>query len=641
MNSLYVDIETYSEVDLLKCGMHAYAEHPSTEILLFGYAFDDEPVQVVDLAQGEQLPLRVEKALLNPNILKIAWNAAFELNCLQQHLNCDQWTCAMVHACYLGLPGSLDKAGKILNTQTQKAAIGKTLLRYFTKPCKPTKANGGRTRNLPCHDPEKWLQFKAYCRDDVETERQIYKKLQTIPLPAFEQYLWQLDYKINRHGVLLDKDLVDHAIACSEQFQQQIMTEAVKLTGLDNPNSISQLKEWLQQAAGLEVESLNKKAIPDLLAQTDNATVTRVLELRQLMSKSSVKKYNAMNRAICSDGRVRGLLQFYGSHTGRWAGRLVQVQNLPRNTIPDLDDARELLRCGRYDDLKLLYNVPETLSQLVRTAFVAPEGHRFIVCDFSAIEARIVAWLAGEEWAIKEFQGAGKIYEATAAQMFKVPIEDVTHGSDLRQKGKVATLACGYQGGPGALIKMGALDQGLKEEELPDLVAAWRAANPHIVQLWRDVEKAAITAVKERKIIQVKCLTFAYVKGLFRITLPSGRSLYYVRPRISTDPQYGRETLSYEGTEQKGWTRIHTYGGKLVENIVQAIARDCLAQALKRLDDHGYKIVFHVHDEVVVEVENGRSSAETVAKLVSDKIPWAPGLPLAAEAFETVYYKKE
>lgn len=648
MTTLSIDLETYSTVDLQKSGLYAYAESPDTKILLFGFAFDDDPVQVIDVAQHEYFPNDLVRALTDPKVLKTAWNAAFEYAVISKqytgNLVTEQWACSMVHSYYLGLPGKLETAAKTLNLEAQKDTAGEALIRYFSKPCKPTAANGGRTRNLPEHDPEKWAQFKAYCAQDVEVEREIRRKLERIPIPEKEHRLWVPDQKINSLGVQIDRDLVHHAIKCDQRHQERLLSEAERLTGLDNPGSVSQLKTWLLEAANLEVESLNKKVIPELLKRTDSAKVQRVLELRQEMAKTSTKKYVAMQNACCADNRVRGLLQFYGAtRSGRWAGRLVQVQNLPRNSMAQLELAREFLREGNYEALELLWeSVPNTLSQLIRTAFVAPPGKVFVVSDFSAIEARVIAWLAGEQWRLDVFNSHGKIYEASASQMFKVPIESIDKHSPLRQKGKVSELALGYQGGPGALITMGALDMGLTEDELPGLVNTWRSANPRIVQLWYDVGDAAMAAVRDRQTVRLKHgLVFSYDAGMLRIQLPSGRNLYYVRPRIEIDPRFNREGLTYEGQEQgKGWGRLRTYGGKLVENITQAVARDCLAEALLRLDAAGYdRIVFHVHDESVLETDPGE--ADKVAEIMGRPIEWAPGLPLRADAFETPYYRKE
>ena len=650
MTILSIDLETFSSVDIGKSGVYAYTEAEDFEILLFGYAFDDEPVQVVDLASGERIPLDVIQMLGSPEAIKTAFNANFERTCLAKHFRVrmppEQWRCSSVLARTLGLPGKLEEVAKAMKLQQQKDTAGKALIRYFSMPCKPTKTNGERTRNLPHHAPEKWAAFKEYCRQDVEVERTIRKALERFPVLPVEQKLWCLDQRINDDGIRIDPNLVAHAIACDTQYQERKTEEAAKLTGLDNPNSVSQLKAWLLEAEGLEVESLNKETVPELLKQAESDTVKRVLELRQEMAKTSVKKYMAMDRARCKDDRVRGLLQFYGANrTGRFSSRLIQVQNLPQNHLKDLDLARNLLLSGDYDTLELLFeSVPGVLSQLIRTAFVPSPGCRFIVADFSAIEARIIAWLAGEKWRMDVFRTHGKIYEASASQMFRVPLESITKGSPLRQKGKVAELALGYAGGPGALIQMGALKQGLTEEELPGLVSTWRKANHHIVQFWWDVEKAATEAVREKKSVSLQHgLTFSVESGIMFIRLPSGRRLAYVRPRIENNPRFDKPALSYEGIGQKTkqWGREFTYSGKLVENIVQATARDCLAEAMLRLDAAGYKIVMHVHDEVVLEVPRSEGSLEEACQITGQSLKWAPGLPMRADGFETDYYKKE
>lgn len=656
MTTLSIDLESYSSVNLRDSGLYAYAEHPETEVLLFGYAFDDGPVEVIDLARGEVLPSDLVAALHDPNVLKTAWNAAFEMEVIRKKLLpavpenwAEQWACSMVHSYYLGLPGSLDLAAKALGLEQQKDSKGTALIRYFSMPCRPTKSNGGRTRNLPHHDLDRWKLFIEYCRQDVIVERELRQRMQKIPLPERERRLWAIDQAINRAGVCLDETLVEHAVALDEQYQDQLLAEAEELTGLDNPNSVSQLKEWLLQAVGLEVESLNKKAVPALITVAGNETVERVLELRQEMAKTSIKKYQAMQRTACNDGRIRGLLQFYGAHTGRWAGRLVQVQNLPRNHMPDLDTARAVLRAGQYEAVELLWeSVPDVLSQLIRTALVPAPGHRLIISDFSAIEARVLAWLAGEQWRLEVFKTHGKIYEASAAQMFGLPIEAVD--KELRQKGKVAELALGYQGATGALKAMGALEMGLLEEDLPGLVEAWRTANPNISAFWQSVNNAAMDAVNYGSasvLIGPKAnipLQFSLESGFLKITLPSGRALYYARPRIEVDPRFGRPGLTFEGVNMGKWQRIRTYGGKLTENITQAVARDCLAEALFRLHEWVQgkgRVVFHVHDEVVLEVKHGFGSADEVAEIMGQPIEWAPGLPLGAEAFEAEYYRKD
>ncbi len=649
MKILSIDIETYSSVDLVKHGVYHYCESEDFEILLLAFAVDEEEIQIVDLASGEEMPDEVLHTLVDPAVIKTAYNANFERTCLSKYfqlsMSPEQWRCSFVHALMLGLPGHLDGVAKCLKLNEQKMKEGKALIRYFSIPCKATKVNGGRTRNLPEHDVEKWTSFKEYCKQDVEVERQIRKKLEAFPIPPAEQKLWELDQNINDQGVQVDAELVIHAIQADITFQENLFNEAVGLTGLDNPNSPAQLKSWLLKQ-GVEVWSLAKKNVETLMGEVEHSDVRRLLELRQAMSKTSVKKYEAMERSMCHDQRIRGLLQFYGANrTGRWAGRLVQIHNLPRNSMTDLDIARDLLKSGNYEALEILFDsVSDVLSQLIRTAFIPSKGHRFIVADFSAIEARVIAWLAGERWRMEVFQSHGKIYEASAAQMFKVPIETIDKGSPLRQKGKIAELALGYGGSKGALTQMGALEMGLTEEELPELVSAWREANPNIVKLWWNVEATAIKAVKEKAVIKMQYgLTFHYKKGILFINLPSGRSLAYVRPKIGIDERFGKEQLTYEGTEQgsKQWGRIPTYGGKLTENIIQAIARDCLAEAMVKLNDAGYRINFHVHDEVVLDVPVGTGSKEEVEKVMGQSIKWAPGLPLGADSFETEYYMKD
>lgn len=651
MKTLSIDIETYSSVDLSKAGVYAYVQAEDFEILLLAYAFDDKPVEIVDLASGESIPDDVAGAITDPSIIKTAFNVNFERTCLAKHFNkpmpAEEWRCSQAHALTLGLPASLEKVAKCLNLANQKMSEGKALIRYFSMPCRPTKANGGRTRNLPEHDSKKWDTFKAYCKQDVEVERSIRERLKNYPMPNKELKLWFLDQAINDYGVRVDIGLVENAVLCDEIHQRELLDEATHLTGLENPNSPAQLKKWLGEKHNIQVESLSKAKVEELLNEIDNPAVRRVLELRQDMSKTSVKKYEAMDRSVCKDGRVRGLLQYYGASTGRWAGRLVQIHNLPRNNMSDLDLARNLLLTGNYEALELLFDsVPDVLSQLIRTAFIPSKDHRFIVSDFSAIEARVIAWLAGEEWVIDTFRDHGKIYEMTASRMFGVPMELIVRGYpeyELRQKGKIATLACGYQGSKGALIAMGALNMGLEEEELPEIVAAWRKSNPNIVKLWWDVEDAAIRAVKNKAAVNMQYgLKFYYRSGVLFIRLPSGRSLAYVRPRIEIDTRFNKEKLTYEGIRVGNtWGRIDTYGGKLTENIIQAIARDCLAKSLLRLAAAGYKIAFHVHDEVVLDVPSGFGSLKEVKEIMSEDIDWAPGLPLKAEGFETDYYMKD
>lgn len=645
MPTLGIDIETYSEVDLPKCGVYAYAEHPSFEILLFAYAFDDEETQVVDLKCGERLPPRVLDALTDPAITKTAFNAAFERTCigrcLGKRLDAAQWQCTAVQSAMLALPLSLEGVGEVLGIERKKLKEGGDLVRYFSLPCKPTKANGQRTRNLPEHAPEKWQRFKEYCVRDVDAEREIRAKLQGYPIPAKEQELYRLDQEINDRGIMVDPVLVARAIECDEQYREKTTKRAYELTGLANPNSPAQLKEWLE-GQGTEVDTLDKKAVRALLPDAEG-DVLEVLKLRLLMAKTSVKKYEAIRRSVCADGRVHGLLQFYGANrTGRWAGRLVQIQNLPQNHIPDLALARELVKAGRYADIEALYeSTPNVLSELIRTAFVPRPGCRFIVADFSAIEARVIAWLAGEQWRLEVFEGGGDIYCASASKMFHVPVERHGQNSHLRQKGKIAELALGYGGAVGALTAMGALEMGLAEEELPPLVRQWREANPHIIRLWAQVENAAMTAVREKARVRLGRLTFHCRSGMLFITLPSGRKLCYVKPRIQAN-RFGGDGLTYEGVgESRKWTRIETFGGKLTENIVQATARDLLAEAMLRLRDAGFEIVMHVHDEAVLEVPIGHSGVEEVCALMAEAPAWADGLPLRADGYECRFYQKD
>jgi DNA polymerase len=652
LTTLSIDIETYSSIDLIKCGVYRYVEASDFEILLFGFAFDDDPIQVVDFANFEFLPGEVEEALM-ADVIKTAYNANFERTCLakwfKRSMAPEHWRCSSVHALTLGLPGNLDGVAKALGLDAQKDAAGKNLIKYFSMPCKPTKVNEGRTRNLPHHAPDKWEQYKAYNKQDVNVEREIRKKLEQYPVPEHEWKLWFLDQKINDNGVRLDPVLVQRALTCDSQYTERLETEAKELTGLENPNSVSQLKTWLGDQ-GLSVEDgLGKEFMPGLIDQAEDEDTKRVLELRQEMSKTSIDKYNAMERSMCSDERARGLLQFCGANrTWRWAGRLIQVQNLPQNKLPDLDLARQLLRDGEFELLEMMFGSPPfVLSQLIRTTFIPSLGCRFIVADFSAIEARVIAWLAGEDWVLDVFRGHGKIYEATAAQMFHVPIDTIAKGKEnyhLRAKGKVATLSCGYQGGPDALIRMGALKNGLTEDELPGLVQGWRASNPHIVKLWYAAERAAVTAVKERRTVKfTKGIQYRYEKGWLFADLPSGRGLAYVNPQIKPDPKFEKDGLTYEGVDQikKTWCRQKTYGGKLVENLVQAIARDCLAVSMIRLDTAGYTIRLHVHDEVVIDEPMERDTIKDISSIMGQPIDWAPGLPLRADAYETNFYKKD
>lgn len=648
MRTLSIDIETYSPLDLRQHGVYAYAAHPEFEILLFGYAFDDDPVQVIDLAQGEKLPQELQNALCDPEILKTAFNASFERTCLSAFLGSvtppEQWSCTAVWARELGLPATLESVGIVLGLpeDKQKLKTGKALIKYFSIPCKPTKTNGMRTRNLPQHDPERWQLYKEYNAGDVVAERAIRKKLAHYPILPSEQTLWEHDQRINDRGVGVDLVFAEQAIRMDEVIKARLLDSARELTGLDNPKSTAQLKGWIEDTAGITVESLNKKSIAGVRADADHEDVDRMLDIRAGLAKTSTEKYKAMQRTACEDHRIRGLTQFYGaSRTGRWAGRLVQMQNLPQNKMPDrdLDIARQLVRAGDLTTMELLFDdISGTLSQLIRTAFIPRKGHRFIVADFSAIEARVIAWLSGEQWRMDVFNTHGKIYEASAEQMFHLPPGSVKKGDPMRQKGKIAELALGYGGSVGALKSMGALEMGLVEEELKPLVNSWRAANPAITKFWWDTDAAA------RRTIQTKAPTTLpfdmgfFKKGpLLKLRLPNGRELSYVKPAIVDD------SITYEGNIQSSgaWGRIESYGPKLVENIVQAVARDCLAEAICRLENNGFPVVFHVHDEVICEVPEGVSSAKELSAIMSEPIAWADGLPLRADAYECEYYRKD
>ena len=642
---LEMDIETFSDVDLIKCGVYAYADSPAFEILLFAYSFDGGETRVIDIAQGEELPGEVAEAVFDGSVVKTAFNANFERTCLSKYfgryLPPESWHCSAVQAALLALPRSLEDVGAVLGLDERKMKEGKELIRYFCVPCRPTKSNGGRRRNLPCHAPEKWELFKTYCMRDVDVEKAIRKKLYKFPIPEGEMELYRLDQRINDRGVLVDMGLVRQAVKCERLHKEVVTRRAYELTGLENPNSVAQLKGWLGEN-GVEAESLSKKAVADMIEESDGE-VEELLRLRLLMAKTSVKKYEAMERSVCSDGRVHGLLQFYGANrTGRWAGRLVQVQNLPQNHIEDLELARRLVREGRFEDVEMLYDsTPKVLSELIRTAFVPEPGCRFVVADFSAIEARVLAWLAGERWRLEVFSSHGKIYEASASAMFHVPIGEMTKGSSLRQKGKIAELGLGYGGAAGALVSMGALDMGLSEDDLPSLVAAWRRANPHITQFWWDVDKAAVEAVTKRAKTRAGRIGFEYRSGILFVMLPSGRKLAYVKPRMAVN-KFGREGLTYEGIlENKKWGRIETYGPKLVENIVQGTARDLLAEAMLRVERKGYPIVMHCHDEIIAEVPEGMGSVEEMCEVMAVRPSWAEGLPLRADGYECPFYQKQ
>lgn len=647
---LGIDIETFSSVDIASCGLYKYAESEDFTILLFAYACDDKPVQIVDFASGDELPERIFQALTDPKILKTAFNASFERICIGRYygveLPIEQWECTMVRSAMLGLPLSLAQVGKVLNLDDQKMSEGKALIKYFSCPCKPTKTNGGRVRNLPEHAPDKWGIFKQYCMRDVEVERTIRNKTKSFSIPESEKELYIYDQRINDRGVLVDMDFVKHAIRMDTLYKGRLNAEAAEISGLDNPNSVAQLKAWLEKETGNEVATLSKKDIPDLLKASDNDIVGRMLCIRQEMAKTSTKKYEAMEKAACTDNRVRGLLQFYGANrTGRWAGRLVQVQNLPQNHIDDLDYARTLVKEGDLDMLEMMYgNVPDTLSQLIRTAFIAKPGHTFIVCDFSAIEARVIAWLAGEQWRLDVFRTHGKIYEASASMMFHVPVEEITKTDPRRQKGKIAELALGYQGGVGAMKSMGGEKMGLSEAEMQEIVTHWRKANPAIVKLWDKVQDAAIACIESKSTTTIGGGIDFYMRlGALMIYLPSGRVLSYPRPYIGEN-RFGAKSICYEGLNQttKQWGKQETYGGKLVENIVQAIARDCLALTILRLEKHGYPIVFHVHDEVIIEARtDGSQTLEAVEEIFKQPIPWAKDLPLKGAGYITDYYLKD
>ena len=654
MITLAIDVETYSSVDIAKAGAYRYCQSDDFEIVLFAYAFDDEPVEIIDMAQGEKIPDRVTEALNNPDIIKTAFNANFERNAISNFLKIDcnpkMWDCTMIRALRLGLPGSLDMVGKALKFEEdkQKMKEGKALIQYFCKPCKATKANGGRTRNLPEHAPEKWEVFKEYCKQDVEVERSIRKSLEKFPVLDSEKELWNLDQEINDRGVRVDLNLIESAIDCDELYTKKNKRRAIEITGLANPNSPTQIKEWVGKRLGHEVTSLTKNSIPELIEEAKKIKaydVISMLELRQLMGKTSVKKYQAMEIARCRDGRVHGLLQFYGANrTGRWAGRLVQVQNLPQNHLEDLDDARNFLLNRDYDALDIFYDsVSDTLSQLIRTAFIPSEGNIFMVADFSAIEARVIAWLAKEQWRMDVFANNGDIYCASASKMFKVNV--VKHGENghLRQKGKIAELALGY-GGAGGAIRAFDKAGSIPDEELPKLVSDWRASSPNIVNMWWDVDKAAKKAIKERttEVLAKYNLKFIYNPGVLFIEIPSGRRLSYIRPKIEPG-KFDKSIITYEGMEQTKhtWTRLETYGPKLVENIVQATARDCLGITMQRIAAKGYNIVFHVHDELILDVPKDFGSLEEVNKTFGEPISWAPGLILNADGYTCNYYMKD
>lgn len=662
MRNIEIDIETYSSVSLPKCGVYKYAESPDFEILLFGYSIDGGKVRTIDLACGEEIPADILDALADDSVTKWAFNAQFERVCLSRYLadmgispdpfhdnhplsrecarflNPGSWRCSMVWSAYMGLPLSLEGVGAVLGLEKQKLTEGKDLIRYFSVPCNPTKSNGGRTRNLPEHDTEKWQRYKVYNIRDVETEMQIQQKLSKFPVPEeiWEEY--HIDQEINDRGIRVDMPLVEQAIAIDELSRKRLTVAMKDITDLDNPNSVVQMKSWLSDN-GLETETLGKKAVATLIEET-GGEVSEALSLRQQLAKSSVKKYQAMQNAACRDNRCRGMFQFYGANrTGRFAGRLVQLQNLPQNHMEDLADARALVRNGDFDALDMLYeDIPDTLSQLIRTAFIPADGQKFYVADFSAIEARVIAWFAGEDWRTQVFQDGGDIYCASASQMFKVPVEKHGVNGHLRQKGKIAELALGYGGSVGALKAMGALDMGLAEEELQPLVNAWRQSNPHIVRFWWDVDTAVKKVIKQRKAQTVKGVKFFYQSGMLFITLPSGRTLAYVKPRIGEN-RFGGESVTYEGVGgTKKWERIESYGPKFVENIVQATSRDILMYAMKTL--RCCSIVAHVHDELIIEA-NPRMSLEVLCEQMARVPPWAKGLILRADGYTCDFYRKD
>lgn len=663
MIHLSIDLETYSDVNLKKAGLYRYVQSPAFEILLFAYSLDGAPTQVVDMAQGEKIPLEVVHALTDPQCLKHAYNAAFEWYCLSKYMGVQlppsQWRDTMLHGLYAGYTAGLDATGRALGIpeDKQKLATGKALIRYFCVPCKPTKSNGGRTRNYPHHDPEKWELFKTYNGQDVVAEMEIERRLSVFPVPDFVQKQWETDLLINARGVAVDMDFCEGALELGETIRAQLTDEAVQLSGLQNPNSVKQLARWLSDETGDDITSLRKETIKELLGRDNADHVQRMLEIRQELGKTSTKKYDAIEAAVCDDGRVRGLLQFYGANrTGRWAGRLVQVQNLPRTYTEPLEFARELVKGRKLDALRTVYGSPnDTLSQLIRTAFVAAPGNVLIDADFSAIEARVISWLADEEWRLEVFRTHGKIYEASASQMFGVPLERIKKGNpeySLRQRGKVAELALGYQGGVPAMRQMdtGKLLADLSDEEIKDIVDKWRNTNPKIRNLWYSFNDAAIRVIQNGGSLRVRCCTFARECDCIRgttcmtISLPSGRKLYYVEPAVGEN-RWGGPSITYMGVNDKNkWGRIETYGGKLVENVVQAIARDCLAQAIEHLEAAGLPVVFHIHDEVVIDTaafDTNDAMLDKVVKIMSTPIPWAEGLPLGADGWVGAFFKKD
>lgn len=664
IHHLSIDLETYSSVSIKKSGAQAYIRSPDFEILLFAYSLDGGPSTVIDMASGDTVPWWLYDALINPDYIKHAFNAAFEWGCLSRHLGLklppSQWRDTMLHGLYCGYPASLDAAGRALGLpeDKQKLNTGKALIRYFCVPCKLSKANGQRTRNLPHHDPERWRLFKEYNAQDVVAEMEIEQRLSAFPVPDFVQKQWETDLLINDRGVAVDMGFVEGALDLGETVRATLMDEAIRLTGLQNPNSVKQLSSWLTAETGEEIQSLRKETVSELLDRDANSdTVQRMLEIRQELGKSSTKKYDAIENCVCPDGRVRGLLQYYGANrTGRWAGRLVQVQNLPRTYTEPLELARDLVRSRKLDALRIIYGKPnDTLSQLIRTAFIAAPGNVLIDADFSAIEARVISWLADQEWRLEVFRTHGKIYEASASQMFGVPIDRIKKGNPeyaLRQRGKVAELALGYQGGVPAMRKMDVGHQldSLSDDEIKEIVNRWRETNPKIRDLWYAFDGAAVQVINCGGAIKVRCCTFAreYDSTLgvscLTVQLPSGRKLYYVDPAVGEN-RWGNPSITYMGLNDKNkWARVETYGGKIVENVVQAIARDCLAQAIEHLEAAGYPVVFHVHDEVVIDIApfaDEKEMLDSVVKIMSTPIPWAPGLPLGADGWVGTFFKKD
>ena len=645
MKKLSIDIETFSDIDLIKCGVYKYADSPAFEILLFAYSIDDGEINIIDLVNGEELPEEIAEAIKSDTVIKTAFNAQFERVCLSKHLGIlldpSSWYCTAVQAAELSLPSSLADVGAALGLERQKMTEGKELIKYFCVSCKPIKSNGGRTRNMPGDAPEKWALFKEYCKRDVDVERQIAKKLEMYPISESEHRLYVLDQRINDRGVLVDLELARQAVKLNS-IQTAVATEqAYTLTGLENPNSVAQLKAWLTEN-GVEIESLSKKAVAALADETDG-DIQEMLHLRLLMSKTSVKKYEAVMRSVCRDNRVRGMMRFCGaSRTGRWSGNILQPQSLPQNHLPDLTLARDIVKDGDFEMLNMTFgNVPNALSELIRTVLIPKPNHRFIVADFSAIEARVLSWLAGEQWRLDTFRNGGDIYCASASQMFRVPVEKHGVNGHLRQKGKISELACGYGGSVGALKNMGAVEMGVPEDELQGLINDWRNANPHIVKLWTEVGNTAMKAIKEKTIVSLGKLVFMYERGILFIRLPSGRRLSYIKPRIGTN-RFGGDSITYMGVgASKKWERLETFGGKLVENIVQAIARDLLASAMMNVANAGYNIVFHVHDEIIAEAPDGQGSVDEMCMLMSINPDWADGIPLSADGYECEYYRKD